>query len=79
MKYLCVIAAALVCAACSKPLNVKVLETDSSRILVVDEGNVTEERDIKLSDFADDFRIVRFDNDEKAFSLPAYRRFPRTI
>lgn len=70
MKYLCVIAAALVCASCSKPLNVKVLEADSSRILVVDEGDVTEERDIKLSDFAEDFRIVRFDNDDKAFFTP---------
>lgn len=71
MRPLFLIPATAILAACgSAPLNVKVIESDSSKLLVVDEADVTETRDLKLSEVADDFRIVRFDNRDEAFFKP---------
>ena len=62
--------------SCSgKPLNVKVVDSDASELMIVDESKVTEIRDIKLSDLASDFRIVRFDNRDEAFFKPSMISF----
>ena len=76
MKLINLIANAAVLTGCSStPLNVKVIENDSSKLLVVDEADVSETRDIKLSDIANDFRIVRFDNRDEAFFKPGMPTF----
>lgn len=62
--------------SCSgKPLNVKVVELDASELIIVDESKVTDTRDIKLSDIASDFRIVRFDNRDEAIFKPSMLSF----
>lgn len=66
---------AILAACSSTPLNVKVIESDSSQLLIVDEADVTEARDLKLSEVADDFRIVRFDNRDEAFFKPGLPAF----
>lgn len=76
MRLLYFIPVAVILAGCSNtPLNVKVVESDSSKLLVVDEAEVTETRDLKLSEIADDFRIVRFDNRDEAFFSPGMPAF----
>lgn len=76
MRPLFFIPTVAILAACSStPLNVKVIESDSSKLLVVDEADVTETRDLKLSEVADDFRIVRFDNRDEAFFKPGLPAF----
>lgn len=76
MRLINLIAIAAVLTGCSStPLNVKVIESDSSKLLVVDEADVSETRDIKMSDIADDFRVVRFDNRDEAFFEPGMPTF----
>lgn len=59
----------------SKPISVRMIETDSSEMMVVDESLVTESRDMLLSDLAEDFRIVRFDNRDEALFQPGMPAF----
>lgn len=62
--------------SCSgKPLNVRVVDSDASELMIVDESKVNETRDIKLSDIASDFRIVRFDNRDEALFKPGMISF----
>lgn len=57
----------ILCSCKSNPVSVTMLDSDSSELIVVDESEVKETRDIYLSEIAEDFRIVRFDNEEEAF------------
>ncbi len=61
-----IIAMALLASCTHAPINVKLIDSDASQLMVVDEDEVNESRTLLLSDIAEDFRIVRFDNRDEA-------------
>lgn len=69
-------AGALFASCGHDPINVKLIDCDASQLMVVDEQDVTESRPLFLSDIAEDFRIVRFDNRDEALfdagGIPAF-------
>lgn len=66
----------VILAGCSsKPISVRMMETASSEVMVVDESLVTETRDMLLSDIAEEFRVVRFENRDEAFFQPGMPAF----
>ena len=54
--------------ACNSPVqNVTTVKLDNNSIVVLDEEKVTEKKTVNLSDFVEDFQVIRFENKDEAF------------
>lgn len=75
-KILLVALSGVILTACGhKPLSVTVMDTDNSHLIVVDESLVSDEKELYMSDIAEDFRIVRFDRRDDALLKRGYPYF----
>ncbi len=74
-NYILLLLPAILWSCSGKPLNVKIVGSDASQLMIVDEAKVSDTRDIRLSDIASDFRVVRFDNREEALFRPGMLSF----
>lgn len=58
----------LLLGACNSPVqNVTTVKLDNNSIVVLDEEKVTEKKTVNLSDFVEDFQVIRFENKDEAF------------
>ena len=62
--------------ACQSPVkNVTTIMLDDTQITVCDESEINETKETKLSELAEDFQIIRFENKEEAFFKPSWFYF----
>lgn len=62
--------------ACQSPVkNVTSIMLDDTQITVCDESEISETKEIKLSELVEDFQIIRFENKEEAFFKPSWLYF----
>lgn len=62
--------------SCQSPVkNVTTIMLDDTQITVCDESEISETKEMKLSELVEDFQIIRFENKEEAFFKPSWFYF----
>lgn len=75
-KYLTVLFSAILFFSCQSSVkNVTTVALDDTQMIVCDENEVNEKREMKLSELIKDLQVIRFENKEEAFFKPAWFYF----